>query len=385
MRTFEITASSHSVQVKPGDRVEVSFTVTSKADQALMARTAVRVGEGTDSAWVTAKPERLQFSAGGTEQVTLTVAVPEGAPEGRHEIKLVVANENNPDDDWTESAPVTTTVQKPDDDEKFPWWIVAVAAAVLIVAVGGYITYRLMQRPGFREACEPGGCARDLTCTDGECLGDTGWPCFGQDDCGVHLACANEDGERPGAEADESPAPGTDREDLSSEFACRKPQPLWECEGDEECAELEQTCVSVDGANLCALVDGESCRVDLQCESTWCKDGECTEYTGECEDDSDCRDDELCKDGRCVFPVGHACSSDARCETGNCEDGICKEEEDDDGRPPINPCATIRCPPGHICVGGRCIPIHDFRELERRRLFQDQPNAPGLPPGVVRP
>jgi hypothetical protein len=387
MRTFEITASRHSVELKAGARAEVSFTVTSRADHPLVGRTAVRVGEGTDRGWVTVSPDRLQFSEGGTEQVTLTFEVPPGAaPQGRHEVTLVVANEENPDDDWTESAGVAITVGEADDGPSFPWWAVAVGAVVLIVAIGAYATYRLMQRPGFGQPCEPGECAAGLVCADHRdppvCLGDVGRPCAGgQSECGPHLSCADEAGVRPvehviGAPGEGPAAPQemtTPRVDPGT-LECRRPQPLWECDDDLECART-QSCVAVDDTHLCVLEDGQRCRVDLQCASTWCKDGTCTEYTGLCEADADCRDGERCKEGQCLLPLGRPCTSDERCLTGHCEDGVCKEKPDDD--PPINPCAGIRCAPGHICIGGRCIRFREFIEAERGRMFMER--FDGLP------
>jgi hypothetical protein len=376
MRTFEITASSHTVQAKAGARAEVRFTITSRSDQAMVGRVAVRLGDETDPAWVTVHPDRVRFSAEATEGVTLVFEPPDAAADSEHEIKLVVANEENPDDDWTESAPVTFHVRPVQEGRPFPWWAVAVGAAVLIVGVGAYATYRLMQRPGFGEPCEPGGCAPGLVCTeepdDGAiCLGGRGFTCSSQDDCGHHLSCADEGGERP-AEQDIATTLGfaQTRRPTASEpdFACRVPQPLWRCEDELECA-TSQSCVAADGAKLCSLNDGERCRVDAQCASTWCKGGTCTEYTGQCERGADCRENEQCEDGRCVLPLGHACTSNDRCASGNCEDGVCKEAPAD---PPTNPCRGVRCRPPSVCLNGRCVVIDVFIQDERRRLLIEE-------------
>lgn len=139
MRPFEITASGHALEVQRGQARELCFTVTSRFDHPLKSRTAVRVDDTMERAWVSVEPEHPRFSAGGTEQLTLRVTVPRHARASEHELKLIVADAEHPDDRWAESAPVTLTVRPEAQEEEVPrerrWWVVPLAT----IAAGGVV------------------------------------------------------------------------------------------------------------------------------------------------------------------------------------------------------------------------------------------------------
>jgi hypothetical protein len=126
----------------------------------------------TQEGWLTLEggPQR-EIPADGVATYTVRVAVPEGAPAGRHSFRLAVANIENPEGDYVEGPPVSFEVPSASNGPPppFPWWILVVA--LVLGTLGGIVSsLAIPGRPGPQgeqgiqgEKGDPG------VCTEAEC------------------------------------------------------------------------------------------------------------------------------------------------------------------------------------------------------------------------
>ena len=133
---FAITAASNSVRLSDQRQGQAAFTVFNASGRALQGRIQlVPLGQAAaDWLKVTGAPSR-PFAMGGTEQVTVSIAVPPGAAPGSYTFRLDVVGVDNPDEDYSAGPVVTFEVPAPPPKKPFPWWIIAVIAAALVIAV----------------------------------------------------------------------------------------------------------------------------------------------------------------------------------------------------------------------------------------------------------
>ena len=154
---FEITQSASTLTLDANRQGTVTFTVKNTTMMRVRGTAVLRVTPTDAQAWYTLAPASapetaqpaptpitLDFASGGQQDVIMTVNVPEGAAFGDYRAKLVVSNEINPDDEFTESSEVAFTL-KGANGRPFPWWIVAVIVVVVIALIAALF---LLTRPG---------------------------------------------------------------------------------------------------------------------------------------------------------------------------------------------------------------------------------------------
>lgn len=122
---FSISSSSSLVTIDDSKRQStIAFTVTNTLSRRLRATAQIDVPTGSPAgAWVTILqpggqneapelPGTLRsYDLGATENYQVKVAVPASAAPGSYTFRLIVADENNPDDLFTESADVSIVVK----------------------------------------------------------------------------------------------------------------------------------------------------------------------------------------------------------------------------------------------------------------------------------
>ncbi|MDX2161974.1 MAG: hypothetical protein SF162_11665 [bacterium] len=154
---FEITPSTSTVVLDINRQGTVTFTVKNTSKMRIRGVARLVVTPPETAAWYTVQappappPENGQsapadplirdFTPDGTHTYAINIAVPPTAAPGEYRFRLVVANEANPDDEFTESAEVAFTVApaaaKP--PTKFPVWIIPVILVVLAIIVGAVL------------------------------------------------------------------------------------------------------------------------------------------------------------------------------------------------------------------------------------------------------
>jgi hypothetical protein len=142
--TFAITAPATATTLDSGGRGEASFTVTNTTSAPARGRIRLVPLGGTKPEWLNLAGEaERQFGPQATETVVVWIATPPGTPPGSYLLRVDVAAEENPDEDFAQGPSVGFTVaaQPPAPPRKFPWWIVAVAAGGVLLIVLGVIAF----------------------------------------------------------------------------------------------------------------------------------------------------------------------------------------------------------------------------------------------------
>ncbi|MET3723698.1 PASTA domain-containing protein [Sphingomonas trueperi] len=155
MSSFEIPDGPAQVTLKPGAspadpaRGSAVYAVTNKALAPVTARLAVQVTGDAKSDWFAVEGERERpFAPGETQTVTVSIAVPPGAPPGEHKFRLRVVAVNDPDNDHVESPIGTIAVAAAPlaGGNAFPWWAVAIGIGTLVLLV---FLFTAFVSPGF--------------------------------------------------------------------------------------------------------------------------------------------------------------------------------------------------------------------------------------------
>ncbi|GHO79836.1 hypothetical protein KSD_76070 [Ktedonobacter sp. SOSP1-85] len=136
--SFAITAATSSVPLDSSRQVQTSFTVSNTTTRVISGRARVVALSSAASSWLTLLGEsEREFASTGSQQYTVQITVPPGAPTGDYTFRLDMVDLANPDDDTSEGPTVKFTVPAAAPVKKpFPWWIVAAALGALILLGG---------------------------------------------------------------------------------------------------------------------------------------------------------------------------------------------------------------------------------------------------------
>ena len=134
---FAITAATNSVRLDDRRQGAATFTVFNASGRALQGRIQiVPLGQAAASWFQGDGAPNRAFAIGGTEQVSVSLAVPPAAPPGSYTFRLDMVGVDNPDEDYTAGPVVTFEVPAaPPPKKPFPWWIVAVVAVAVIAVL----------------------------------------------------------------------------------------------------------------------------------------------------------------------------------------------------------------------------------------------------------
>lgn len=146
---FAITAATNTVLLDSSRQGQTSFTVSNTTTRSARGRARVVPISATAGPWLTLLGEaERDFASSSTQQYTVQISVPPGAPANDYTFRLDMVDLANPDEDFSEGPSVrfvvapSVPVKKP-----FPWWIVAAAVATLLILSGGaYGISRLLQK-----------------------------------------------------------------------------------------------------------------------------------------------------------------------------------------------------------------------------------------------
>ncbi|MDX2161976.1 MAG: hypothetical protein SF162_11675 [bacterium] len=159
---FTITPSSALVTLEDEKRQgTVTFTVKNDTSRRIRATARLILPAGSpaeswlailqpgDSGDTPELPGTVRtFDLGQTQPYIVRIAAPRDAVPATHTFQLVVADETNPDDLFTESTAVTVVLnakpEPPPPPPPFPYWIIPVILVVLAIIVGAII---LLTRP----------------------------------------------------------------------------------------------------------------------------------------------------------------------------------------------------------------------------------------------
>ena len=338
---FSITAATETVRLDAQGRGSNTFTVSNISGRSRRGRARLIPAEPGQASWLSLDGEaERDFTADGTHQYTVRIAVPPGTPAGRHTFGLDVVSVENPDEEWSQGpkvafeVPATAPPKKP-----FPWWIIAVILGLLLV---GSLVVWLLTRDKEEPVPEKGGllaeCRQEADCTQGlVCASDApGQPGLCRGDLGFDACRTNVDC----------------REELvCEERVCRAPLRA-ACKQEGDCA-LGLTCAN----GACLAKEGSTCTAGEDCTTQACNNGTCVADTLllKCQTGGDCAPGQACESNklRCQLIQGK-CSSALECVSGICKAGQCAGKL----RPTIPRPKRLKIPPAREIEPGHGGPEH---------------------------
>ena len=126
-----------------------------------------------------------------------------------------------------------------------------------------------------------------------------------------------------------------------------------DCERNTDCS-IDEFCHPT--ARECRALPEGTCRENSQCTSNQCvipegrELGRCEGGAGECTEDTDCGEGEMCDEGTCVGGGGGGCASDFDCDFGQmCQDGRCVADE--------RCFSDLSCAERQVCREMQCVDV----------------------------
>ena len=108
---FVITTATNTVLLGPERTGAAVFTVTNQTGHSVRARASLVAIDPTQAGWLTlAGLTERDYPIGGTEQLSVSVAVPPEATEGLYPFRLDVVSVLLPDEDWAQGPVVAFQV-----------------------------------------------------------------------------------------------------------------------------------------------------------------------------------------------------------------------------------------------------------------------------------
>jgi hypothetical protein len=142
---FDITVASNTVNLDNKREGIATFTAKNTTRRRIRATAKLTVTPADGAGWLTILPPETtgtdtadvrDFPIDSTQQYQVKIVVPPAAAPGSYTMKLTLADEVNPDENFTDSQEVVFTVReipKP-EPRKFPVWIIpAVIIAILVI------------------------------------------------------------------------------------------------------------------------------------------------------------------------------------------------------------------------------------------------------------
>ena len=141
---FNVTAADSVVRLDARRTAEASFTVSNVSGRAVRGRAILVAENPVALPWLAIEGEaERDFSMTGTQQFTVRIVVPAGAPAGRYTFRLDMVDTDNPDENYTQGQGVTfELIEIVDGGPRIPWWLIAVVVGVLLI---GGISFGLVR------------------------------------------------------------------------------------------------------------------------------------------------------------------------------------------------------------------------------------------------
>jgi hypothetical protein len=137
MRTFDISIARDTVAVKQGEEAILTFTVTNVSGRDLRALVKLVPENDEHIGWLGVEGEgRREVENAQSDTIVVKIRPPREAPTGAGKFRLIVASEENPDEDFAEAV-AQFTVEPGAAPEPRPrrWWLIAAAAGAVVAVV----------------------------------------------------------------------------------------------------------------------------------------------------------------------------------------------------------------------------------------------------------
>ena len=142
--SFSVTSSQHILELDSQGQGEAVVTVSNLTDRPKRAQLKVYVQGEANKSWFTLEGEQArEFTANGTQQVSIAVKVPEGTQPGSYTFRLHAISTNDPDRDYAEGPWITMNVEEVSEEEDTPVPVGLIIGLVIgaLVLIGGVVGY----------------------------------------------------------------------------------------------------------------------------------------------------------------------------------------------------------------------------------------------------
>jgi len=316
---FAITAKEMSTKLNPDTRKgSLVFSVANTLDRVVKARASAKA-EGEAKATFKVQPDAVSLNPRESKVFTVDITVPKETAAGSYGVKLIVVDEDAPDDFYSTGPVAKFEVPAVVINGGGPpkWlWIVLAAAVAIIIGVAAYFIFRPKPLPPPPPPPPPH--ARQL-----------------HDPC---LAAATD--------------------------------PEHACDTGLKCAHLRADSME------CRREPTAACQHDADCSSFWCANNKCSKEDGACNGPQDCPDKSSCTVNKiCRSNNEQRCVQSEACASGFCLGGFCKPMPS--ACPQCHPGYTcVLRPP----MAPLCIPIFRGLVVFHPEGIKIAPMTP-LPPG----
>ena len=118
---FDVTTATNTVLLGADRTGPAVFTVTNQTGHAVRARATLVPVDPTQAGWLTlAGLSERDYPIGGTEQLSVSVAVPVEATAGRYPFRLDVVSVVLPDEDWAHGPVVAFEIPATPEPKEEP-------------------------------------------------------------------------------------------------------------------------------------------------------------------------------------------------------------------------------------------------------------------------
>ncbi len=138
---FEVVVPSAPVVLSAG-QAKALFTAVNSTGRPVRAAANVEPVGQTPARWFSLAPPLAELAPGASAAFAVTITVPAGTAAGQYSFQLMVAAQDNPDDDYAVSDLVTFEVAAEKPKPPFPWLLVGgIAAGAVVVVVAGILVW----------------------------------------------------------------------------------------------------------------------------------------------------------------------------------------------------------------------------------------------------
>ena len=124
-----------------GGRGDAQFAALNQTGRPVRATAAGEPVGQAAARWFSLQPAVVELAPGASASFDVTVAVPAGTQPGTYSFQLLVAAQDNPDDDYAVSDPVTFEVAAGPKPKPIPWLLIGGAALGVLIVIGGVLAW----------------------------------------------------------------------------------------------------------------------------------------------------------------------------------------------------------------------------------------------------
>lgn len=140
MKVFDLQIPTDTVSIESGQSTSVTFTATNRSDGPLTGLVHLQPRGSCAEEWLSVQgAQTLDFEEDGSHQIEVEVRLPDDAEPGSYDFALIVASEENPDEDYVEGVvqfDVAGAQPVPQKPSRWPLFVAIGVGVLVLIALG---------------------------------------------------------------------------------------------------------------------------------------------------------------------------------------------------------------------------------------------------------